>query len=205
MSFVYSSSSPLRLVVLLGSTRPARLGDRLSSIIVNKLKEKQHHVTLFDAREEKFPLLEKPIHHYSSPSDAPDYLQRWSAILKEADAFIICDAEYNHAPSPGLINLLDHFYHAEFLHKPAALATYSGGAGGGQRSAYALRNLLPELGMVTVPMEFNLGSVWAAFDEHGKLKDGVKDQQLNSLIAQIEFYAEALKKGRENGVPQKSK
>jgi NAD(P)H-dependent FMN reductase len=199
----YVASAPLRLVVLLGSTRPTRFGDKLSSIIVNKLKEKNHEVQLLDAREEKFPLLEKPIHHYQNPKEAPEYLQKWAEILRAADGYVICDCEYNHGPSPGMVNLLDHFFHNEFLYKPAAIATYSGGAGGGQRSVFALRNMLSEVGLLTTPMEFNLGSVFAAFSETGEFKDANKDQQINNLIAQLEFLAETLKEGRKKGIPKK--
>lgn len=40
----------------------------------------------------------------------PDYLSKWAKILHDADGVIILDGEYNHAPTPGILNLIDHFW-----------------------------------------------------------------------------------------------
>lgn len=58
--------------------------------------------------------------------------------------------EYNHAPSPALLNLLNHFGSSVFSYKPSAIVSYSAGQWGGTRAAIALRPILSELGCLPV-------------------------------------------------------
>ena len=92
-----------------------------------------------------FPLLEKPefAHHRRT---VPEPLREARAVLEEADAYVCITPEYNHAPSPGLVNVLNHFGSSVFSFKPSAIVSYSAGQWGGTRAAIALRPILSELG-----------------------------------------------------------
>jgi chromate reductase, NAD(P)H dehydrogenase (quinone) len=72
-------------------------------------------------------------------------LQQASAQLDQADAFVTITTEFKHAPSPGLLNIPNHFGSSKFSFKPSCVVTYSAGKWGGTRAALALRPILFEL------------------------------------------------------------
>ncbi|CAF0840352.1 unnamed protein product [Didymodactylos carnosus] len=204
MAAVCGTIRSLNLVVFMGSVRINRLGTPLLNLVVKQLKARGHNVTTLDAKEEKFPLLEKPYHHYKGGDDkAPAWLEKWAQILGAADAYILVDCEYNHSPSPGMLNLLDHFWRATYGHKPTFICTYSGQSTGGARTAYILRNTCGELGMITIPTLFHLPAVYSAFNEQGELTAPRLLAQLETAFNELEWYAEMLKKARATGLPVK--
>jgi chromate reductase len=150
-----SSASALKVAVITGSTRtsgpPVINGPRVASFITNELKQRGNVVTLIDPGE--FPMMEKPEFSYSK-NDVPKKLEHFKNILVDADAYICITPEYNHAPSPGLVNVLNHFGSSVFSFKPSAIVSYSGGQWGGTRAAGALRPILSELG--ALPGKFKL-------------------------------------------------
>jgi NAD(P)H-dependent FMN reductase len=93
----------------------------------------------------KFSMMEKPEFCYRR-KDVPEKLEQFKQIFVEADAYVCITPEYNHAPSPGLLNVLNHFGSSVFSFKPSAIVSYSGGQWGGTRAAIALRPILSELG-----------------------------------------------------------
>jgi NAD(P)H-dependent FMN reductase len=200
--FVMSTSAlvPLVVSVLHGSVRTGRFGIGLANLVVEKLKSRGHTVNFVDALEVKLPLLEKPFHHYKPDEVVPENIAALAQQFNAADAFIIVDGEYNHGPTPGILNLLDHFYHGQYKFKVAGIATY-GASAGGARSAYALRNTLGELGLVTAPTLFTLPNVWAAIAD-GKFSNPDSEKALDKFVNEWEFFAAAVKAQRERGLPQ---
>lgn len=141
------SASALNIAVVTGSTRtkgpPVINGPRIASFITKELEQRGNIVTVVDPSD--FPLLEKPEFCYS-PSTVPKEFENVKTIFLEADAYVCITPEYNHAPSPGLVNVLNHFGSSVFSFKPSAIVSYSGGQWGGTRAAIALRPILSELG-----------------------------------------------------------
>jgi len=186
----------LKIVVMLGSVRPGRQGSLLTDVITPKLSGQGHHVTLIDAMVEKLPLLETAYHHYAYyGKTAPDNLTRLAKSIEEADAIVIVDGEYNHTPTPGMLNLIDHFGSGQYKGKPAGIASYSIGGVSGARSAYVLRNTLGEVGLVTIPTLFNLATISAAIKD-GKFTDEKNDQRCDKFLGELLWYARALKSQR---------
>lgn len=144
-------ANPLKVVLFLGSTRTNRLSDNLLHLVEQRLIQRGHSVTIMDARAEQFPMLDMAHHHYGFVNAMPEQLDKWHIILSSADAYVILDSEYNHSPTPGLLNMLGHFGQKTHGQKPAALITYSAGPVGGARSGFVLRNTLAELGTITIP------------------------------------------------------
>jgi chromate reductase len=103
--------SSLNVVVLLGSTRadgppfPAPLGRRVGKFIVAQLTRRGNQVTVIDPIEEQLELLRKPQFAYAA-SKVPVQLANIAKIISAADAYVVCTPEYNHSPSPALLNLL---------------------------------------------------------------------------------------------------
>jgi hypothetical protein len=67
----------------------------------------------------------------------------WANRVDNADGFIFITPEYNHGYPAPLKNAIDHLYR-EWGHKPAAIVSY-GGLAGGYRAAEQLRQVLVEL------------------------------------------------------------
>ena len=188
-----------KIAVIYGSVRSQRQGIKAERFIVNKLKERNHEVTLIDPLEYKLPLLDKRYMDYK-PGTAPESIERVAQILKNSDGFVIVSAEYNHSVPPALKNILDHYYN-EYLLKPAAIATYSGGPFGGVRAAVHLRAILGELRMVSIPTMFPIAMVQDAFDEKGNSIEKEYDKRVVKFLDEFEWYCNALKEGRKKGLP----
>ena len=116
-----SAVAALRVVVIAGTTRrapPPRpiLGPRICAHVVRSLEERGHSVHVVDPREAPLPLLEKP-HFAYAPSQVPPPLAKLNEELRGADAYVAVTPEYNHAPSPALLNVLNHFGSSTFSFK----------------------------------------------------------------------------------------
>lgn len=189
----------LKTVVILGSVRSGRQGIKAARFIVNALKKREHDVTLIDPIEYKLPLLDKMYKQYEK-GKAPEVLEKLAKIFREADAFVIVTAEYNHNPPPALVNLLDHFME-EYFFRPSAIVSYSMGGFGGVRAASHLRDMLGELGMSAIPSSFPISNIQDALGEDGKPSDERMNERIKKFLDELEWYAEALKEARKKGVP----
>lgn len=173
-------------------------GIHVANILVQQTKLLGHEATLYDAKALKLPLLEKPLHHYKSDESVPSWLADLGKQFEEADAFIVCDGEYNHGPTPGIINLLDHFYHKQYKFKAAGIASY-GAAAGGARAAYVLRNTLGELGMVVSPTNFMVPQVWTQIDfAKGEFNSERPLEGMAKFLREFTFLAQVLKAAKPN-------
>lgn len=81
-----------------------------------------------DPVEMKFPLITQPVHFYGPErKGAPAILVENEKFVKDADAYVIVSAEYNHNVPPALTNLLDAFPCSAYSYKPSGLVCYSMG------------------------------------------------------------------------------
>jgi NAD(P)H-dependent FMN reductase len=191
----------LTVPVLYGSVRSHRAGIRAARYVERGLRARGMEPVLVDPMEHDLPLLDKMFKEYA-PGEAPAPMQALADLFRRADAFVIVSGEYNHLPPPALVNLLDHYLN-EFYWRPAGLVTYSAGAMGGVRAGVHLRDMLSELGMVSIPSALAYARVSATFEEDGrrtKDPDG-SDQFFDRFCAELTWYAEALRAKRAEGVP----
>ena len=185
----------LRVVVFYGSVRETRQGIKAARFIADQAGRRGHDVTIADAMEYRLPLLDKMYKEYSPDQPAPETLQRLADLVTAADAYIIVTGEYNHNVPPGLANLLDHFLE-EYFWKPSAIVCYSAGAFGGVRAAVALRSMLGELGMPSIPSMLPIPKVQAAFDDDDRPNDEVWIRRADRFLRELEWYGEALRAAR---------
>jgi NAD(P)H-dependent FMN reductase len=144
------------LQIIIGSTRPARVGAHVADWFHGQAKEHGGFtVELVDLAEIGLPFLDEPelplrgryVHRHT---------QEWSAIVSRADAFAFVSPEYNHGPSAALKNALD-FLHQEWQYKPAGFVSY-GGIAAGARAVQILKQFVLPLKMwplfetVTIPL-----------------------------------------------------
>jgi len=202
-----SVSVGFNTVVILGSTRTGRLAPTVGANIIKRLENRGHSITLIDPLKEEYdlPLLQKPYHHYKDPNEAPPKLKNIASIFEKADGFILISSEYNHAPPPALLNMLDHFYFNQYRFKTCGLVTYSAAATAGARSSFVLRNVVSELGMISVPNIAMIPSVFQAFNEDGSIKDSQVNSRIDYFVTEYEWFTQSLKNQRATGTPQMSK
>ncbi len=190
----------LRIVVFYGSVRSNRQGIKAARFIVKTCRERGHEVSLIDPLEYPVPLLDKMYKEYESEK-APEILQRMAKLVIAADAYVIVSGEYNHTVPPALANLLDHFLE-EYFRKPSGIVCYSAGAFGGVRAAMALRPMLAEMGMSSIPSVFPISTVQHAFDEEGTPKDEGYHGRAARFLDELDWYAYALRDARNRPCPR---
>ena len=204
-------SAPLRLKIalLLGSTRtegvprPTNVGRRVGYFIESALTERGHAVDVIDPTVEQLPLLKRP--HFSYPkgeSPHEDLAERLGA----AQAYVMCTPEYNHAPGPALVNMINHFGSSTFSYKPSAIVSYSQGQWGGARAAIALRPILSELGCIPVSSMVHFPSAHQLLTPEGGFVDGKEAEKKwvgysNRTWGQLEWWGEACVRQREISDP----
>ena len=112
----------LKVALITGSTRksgpPTVLHPRVNTFIQTSLEKRGHAVTRIDPID--FSLLDKPHFGYAT-GRAPEMLQEVHSVLSSAHCYVCITPEYNHSPSPGLLNVLNHFGSSTFSFKPSAI------------------------------------------------------------------------------------
>lgn len=195
-------SSPLKVIIFFGSVREGRMGFRVAKYVEKCFKEKNFAVDFFDPEVMKFPLLKKTVSMYPNEADMPSALRDAHTKVKNADAYVVVSAEYNHSIPPALSNLMDHFPIPSFKYKPCSIITYSMGPYGGVRAAMQLRSFLGELGMVTPQFIFAVPIVQDAFSETGEPLNNDMVRGTTKIITELGWYANALRSQRQSqGVP----
>ena len=186
----------LRMTVFYGSVRTDRKGIRAARYVVAKCRERGHRVALFDPAVHRLPLLDRMYKEFDPPEAAPAMLRLVADAVVPADAYVVVSGEYNHNVPPALSNVLDHFLE-EYFRKPSAIVCYSAGAFGGVRAAVALRSMLAEMGMSSIPTILPIPKVQDAFDSEDAPTDARLEKRTDRLLEELEWYAHALKKARD--------
>jgi NAD(P)H-dependent FMN reductase len=189
----------LTFLVVYGSVRSARQGIKAARFIVRRLEERRHRVTLLDPLELRLPLLDRMYKEHPKGA-APEPLETIARHIRAADGVVVVTGEYNHAPPPALVNLLDHFLE-EWFWRPSAIVSYSAGGFGGVRAASHLRDMLAELGMPSIPTSVPVPAVQDAFDDAGVPHDAGWERRTMRFLDELEWYARACAAERARGVP----
>ena len=180
---------PPHILVIAGSTRQGRNGDKVVRWLMSRLEARSDATfELADLRELALPFFDAPAGPAYGPVAAE--ARSWAARVANADGFIVVTPEYNHGYPAPLKNALDHLYH-EWAHKPAAIVTY-GGVAGGYRAAEQLRQVLVELKMVPVREQVGVPAIRAAFDDAGEPRDAALEGALDAMMAELLWWAAIL-------------
>jgi len=204
-----TTTTALDVVVISGTSRrsgPPRpvLGPRVCQFVVRGLERRGNRVTLIDPRELDLALLDKPEFAYPR-SQVPEILRETREKLERAHAYVTVTPEFNHAPSPALLNVLNHFGSSVFSFKPSAIVSYSAGQWGGTRAANALRPILSELGCLPVSAMVHVPNAKDAFSEDGTAIELAEQDRweayLDRCLSQLEWWGEAARRHREDTDP----
>lgn len=202
-----SSSNALKIAILTGSTRtsgPPRpiLGPRVARFLETTLRDRGHIITtVIDPRQ--LTVLEKP-HFAFTPSQVPLALQEMHDLLQDSDGYVTITPEFNHGPSPGLLNSLNHFGSSVFGFKPSVIVSYSPSQWGGVRAAHSLRPILSELGCLPVSAMIHIPKAHEVLNEDGTLVDGSWLRYVDRSLSQLEWWADAARNQRIRQDPYQS-
>jgi len=184
------SATPIRVGIILGSTRPGRTGEAVARWVFEIAQQRTDAVfELVDLQEFHLPLLDEPIpagaHRYSK-----EHTKVWAEKVGSFDAFVFVTPEYNHAPPASLKNALD-FVGSEWFNKAAGFVSY--GSAGGIRAVEHLRLVLAELQVATVKAQAWLSTVNDFVDRTTFRPSAGKDQSVTKMLDQVVAWGRALK------------
>ena len=181
----------LKLNIIIGSTRPGRVGP----VIAQWLKEAADEhgkfaVELVDLADFDLPLLDEAAHP-ATRQYANEPTKRWSASVASADAFLFVTPEYDYFAPAALVNAVQVLLH-EWLYKPAGVLSY-GGVSGGLRSAQVLRQLLSNVNVHALPQVVPV-HFFQQFIDDGVFRPNEQIQNgVNGMLDELHKWARALR------------
>ncbi|HET8689900.1 MAG TPA: NAD(P)H-dependent oxidoreductase [Candidatus Saccharimonadales bacterium] len=188
----------MKLQVIVGSTRPGRVSDRIGKWVVKQAEQLDGvEAELVDLADYNLPMLDESMSPQYNPDRQPNTVaKKWLDKLAQADGYVLITPEYNRSYSAVLKNALDYI-DFQFKRKPVALVAH-GSTGGAQAVAH-LRGVIPGLQSFTVPAAtFLVGRAGLMFDEDGNLDKSVQGPQvaLEATLDELRWYAETLATAR---------
>ena len=158
----------MKIELIIGSTRPGRVGPQIAIWIVDNLPKKSGiDYEIVDIKDWDLPIFDEAvlpsINQYQH-----EHTKAWGAKVREADAYIWLTPEYNAGYPASLKNAIDYLYR-EWQNKPLMIVSY--GIGGGTSASAQLRQVAERLKM-------RLSETSPAFvvnkdisDDNGQIKD----------------------------------
>ena len=184
-----------KIQVVLGSTRPGRVGEGVAKWVLETAKKLEDvEFELVDVADYNMPLLDEPkppmMHEYTQ-----EHTKKWSEKINEADGYIFVTAEYDRSIPGAFKNAVDYL-NWEWRDKSIGFVSY--GSAGGVRAVEHWRGVAGELHMADVremlPLylatDFENWSTFKPTDAH--------EMQLHKVIDQVKRWADALKPLRSN-------
>src|SRR5205807_7107472 len=184
----------LKLAVIIGSTRPGRVGESVARWVYELAKKRtEAEFELVDIKDFHLPLLDEPV-----PPSLGQYSQQhtrtWAAKVASFDGYVFVSPEYNHGICGALKNAID-FLFAEWNNKAAGFVSY--GSVGGARAVEQLRLVMAEVQIATVRNQVLL-SLFTDFENFSVFKpDSRHEKSVNEMFDQVIAWGGALKALRE--------
>lgn len=186
----------LKLKIIIGSTRPGRVGPTVAAWVDKAARAHGgFNVETVDLAEVNLPLLDEPVHPMMQQY-THDHTKKWSSIIADADAFIFVTPEYDLFAPATLVNAIQTLMR-EWGYKAAGVVSY-GGVSGGLRASQSLRQLLTNVGVMSVsqvvPVPFfpEFISEDGVFTPNEKMEEGA-----TAMFTEVAKWAGALKPLRE--------
>lgn len=179
----------LKLGVILGSTRPGRLGAQVADWVMEQVSRRG------DAAYELVDLADHPLPHLDEavpPSLGRyehEHTKRWAELIDGFDGFVVVTPEYNHA-MPGVLKNAFDFLYAEWNNKAIGFVSY--GAAGGTRAVEQLRLVSGELQLADVRQQVILPFA-SDFENHRTFRPGGSAvQALDGMLTQLVAWSGAM-------------
>lgn len=196
MAFDTREQQRIKVAVIMGSVRPGRFCDTVTSWLMATLEDS----TAFSLKV--IDPAELPLPGWADLQESIGAAELRNR-LAEADAFIIVTPEYNHSFSAALKSVIDTAYE-EWQAKPVGFVSY-GGVSGGLRAVEQLRLVFAELHAVTMRDSVSFAGAWNQFDERGNLMNPAQAEKLlNAMMIKLHWWATALNTARQQSAYNKA-
>jgi NAD(P)H-dependent FMN reductase len=176
---------PLRVAVIVGSTREGRFGGTVADWFVGRAGRRDDLVLdVIDLVDVELPI--------ALPSVSAPPVAAFVERIGQADAFVVITPEYNHGYPAALKQAID-LPRDEWREKPVGFVSY-GGVSGGLRAVEQLRQVFAELHVVTMRDSVSFAMAWDHFDESGQLLDPkASNRSASTMLDQLAWWATALR------------
>ena len=185
---VAAGRRPLRVTVIIGSTRENRAGEAVAKwFAVQAGQRADLEIDRLDLLDFDFP------DRY--PDRATPSMARFTARIAEADAYVVITPEYNRSFPAPLKQAIDYAYD-EWRAKPVGFVSY-GCRSDGVFAVEQLRTVFTELHAVTVRDTVGFNLLDGSFADGGPPADGdAATQAAATLLDQLGWWGNALRTAR---------
>ena len=181
-----------KLKIITSTTRPERKGIALAHWVADYVSNKSDFESeLLDLGKIALPLFDEP-KHPRLREYTREHTRKWSALINDADAFIIVLGEYNHGYPAPIKNAIDYLFH-EWRHKPVGFVSY-GGVSGGMRSMQMLKPTITALSMMPLAESVSIPNFAKHINEDG-IFEGYEllEKSMDALLRELSRWSTAMK------------
>jgi len=158
------AQAPKKIGIIIGSTRPNRIGDQVSALVKSVLEESASDKTLtsppilslIDIASFNLPPFDEAIMPAMVPSQgqfAHEHSKLWGAEIGKYDAYVFVTAEWNGGLPGPTKNAIDYLYNT-WIGKPVMIVSY--GIMGGMSASDSLKNTLEGMHLRVVDTRVSL-------------------------------------------------
>jgi len=193
--------SKLALQVIIGSTRPGRVGPAVADWITARADAHgAFDVEVIDLAVVDLPMFNEPRHPRLRQYEY-QHTKDWSATIDRADAFIFVVPEYNYGFNAPTKNAIDYLNH-EWRYKPVGFTSY-GGIAAGTRAVQMLKQVMTTLKMVPVVEAVNIPFVQQFLDSDRRLQPNeVMTEAAGAMLDELARLAVTLRPLRQPEAPE---
>jgi NAD(P)H-dependent FMN reductase len=180
--------SPLRVEIIIGSTREGRFGPTVARWFAGEVGQRADMtVDVIDLADAGLPA--------AYPREFGPAERAFLGRIDAADAFVVVTPEYNHGYPAALKQAID-LPREQWQAKPVAFVSY-GGMSGGLRAVEQLRQVFAELHAVTVRDTVSFHNYGRLFDDSGRPTDSAgASAAAKRMLDQLAWWASSLRTAR---------
>lgn len=189
------TEAPLRVGVILGSTRPNRHSEQVARWVIERAASREDlESDLIDLAQVDLPMFDEPMPPIMGDY-ANEHTRAWAATIARYDAFVFVSPEYNRSIPAVLKNAIDFLYR-EWTDKAAGFVSYGADAGGARATEH-LRVVMGELRVagVRTMVPLSLYHDFENFTDFAPSETAV--QKADEMLAQLASWGRALRTVRE--------
>lgn len=199
-----------RIGIILGSTRPIRLGEQVARWTLDTARTVSPagvEFALVDLAGFHLPVLDEPAPAMTG-SVRHQHTRTWASAIASFDGFVVVTGEYNHGIPGALKNAIDYLFY-EWNNKAVGFVSY--GANGGVRAVEQLRQVSAEIKLADVRAQVAL-SIYTDVDYTGFdvedpttigtfTPDARHTDDLTEMLGEVTEWSQALATVRAAAVP----
>ncbi len=183
------SPNPIRVTVIVGSTRDGRLAPSVAQWFEGQIGQRDDMVT------DVVDLLDDPLP--DSLDDKAPAVRALRPRLAEADAFVLIVPEYNRS-IPGPLKTAIDCFQSEWEAKPVGFVSYGLGMAGGVRAVEHLRQIFAEFHAVGVKDIVTFPRIMEHFDAEGNfpVNSSGCDAAAKTMLDELAWWGRALREAK---------